>query len=67
MVRTPGDILGNDKMLQLIFEGYAVVPMKPTDAIIKWMEKTADGPGRGFAEFYSMLMNIATGETAETD
>ena len=33
MTRTPAQIIGNDRLLQLIFEGYAVVPVKPTDAM----------------------------------
>lgn len=67
MARTPGQIIGSDALLQLIFEGYAVVPVKVTDAMREQMAKIADGPGRSYDEYWSMMVNTASGETAESD
>ena len=33
-MRTPEQIIGKDALTQLVFEGYAVVPTKPTDAML---------------------------------
>jgi hypothetical protein len=32
--RTPEQIIGKDRLLQLIFEGYVVVPAEPTPAMM---------------------------------
>jgi hypothetical protein len=34
MARTPEQIIGKDALLQLIFEGYVVVPAKPTEEML---------------------------------
>jgi hypothetical protein len=67
MSRSPGQIIGNDRMIRLIFEGYAIVPTKLTDAMRDKMIKIADGPGRSYEEYWAMILNVATGEKAETD
>ena len=36
-MRTPEQIIGKDRFLQLVFEGYRVVPLKPTDAMLSAM------------------------------
>jgi hypothetical protein len=33
-MRTPEQIIGKDALLQLTFEGYAVVPVEPTDDML---------------------------------
>ena len=33
-MRTPRDIIGDDAVTQLAFEGYAVVPIKPTKEMV---------------------------------
>lgn len=34
-MRTPRQIIGDDRYEQLVFEGYAVVPFEPTEAMLK--------------------------------
>ena len=34
-MRTVDEIIGKDAHLQLVFEGYAVVPVKPTDRMVE--------------------------------
>jgi len=67
MPRTPGQIIGSDALLQLIFEGYAVVPVKVTDIMREKMAQIEDGPGRSYDEYWSMMVSTASGETAEQD
>lgn len=43
--RTPKQIIGSDALIQLAFEGYAVVPVEPTQAMIKAAAKSMS-PGR---------------------
>lgn len=66
MVRTPAQIIGNDRLMQLIFEGYAVVPAKPTDAMREKMAQIADGPDRSYDEYWHMMVSAACGEIAES-
>lgn len=33
-MRTPEQIIGKDALLQLVFEGYMVVPSEPTDEML---------------------------------
>ena len=33
-MRSPEEIIGQDALTQLIFEGYAVVPAEPTDEMV---------------------------------
>ena len=33
-MRTPRQIIGSDAFTQLVFEGYAVVPIEPTDEMM---------------------------------
>lgn len=42
MVRTPEQIIGRDRLLQLVFEGYAVVPVEPTQKMLD--EVCCDSP-----------------------
>lgn len=42
MARTPAQIIGHDALTQLIFEGYAVVPAQPTEAMIAAAETALD-------------------------
>lgn len=65
MARTPSQIIGRDRLLQLIFEGYAVVPAKPTDAMRERMAKIADGPLRSYDEYWAEMIDTATAESAE--
>lgn len=38
--RTPAQIIGHDRLAQLVFEGYVVVPAEPTEAMFAaaWKE-----------------------------
>lgn len=54
-------------MLQLFFEGYAVVPVKVTDAMREEMTRIADGPSRSYDEYWSMMIDTASGQMAESD
>jgi len=65
--RTPAQIIGNDALLQLIFEGYAVVPAKLTDAMRERMVYIADGPVRTYDEYWSSMLDAAGEQTAVTD
>lgn len=64
--RTPAQIIGNDLVLQLIFEGYAIVPAKVTDAMRERMAHIADGPSRSYDEYWSSMLEVAAAEKAET-
>ena len=66
-MRTPGQIIGRDGLLQLIFEGYAVVPFRVNDAMREEMARIADGPLRSYDEYWSMMVNVACGQKAETE
>lgn len=65
--RTPTQIIGNDRVLQLIFEGYIIVPIKLTDAMRDAMAKIADGPLRSYEEYWSAMIDVAGAEKAETE
>lgn len=41
--RTPEQIIGKDALVQLIFEGYAVVPAEPTEAMCRAGESSKGG------------------------
>lgn len=64
--RTPAQIIGNDCVLQLIFEGYAIVPAKVTDAMRERMAHISDGPTRTYDEYWSAMLEVASSEKAET-
>lgn len=64
--RTPAQIIGNDRLLQLIFEGYAVVPAKLTDAMRERMAHIADGPLRTYEEYWSSMLDAASNQVADT-
>jgi len=63
--RSPSDIIGRDRVLQLIFEGYAIVPIKLTEAMDERMAKIADGPLRSHAEVWSEMLDAALVELPE--
>jgi hypothetical protein len=64
--RTPAQIIGNDRVTQLIFEGYAIVPIKVTDAMRERMAEIADGPVRTYDEYWSAMIDVATAEKSTT-
>lgn len=64
-MRTPAQIIGNDRVVQLIFEGYVVVPAKLTDAMRDRMAKIADGPLRSYQEYWSEMLDVAGSEKPE--
>ena len=64
MSRTPPQIIGNDRVSQLIFEGYVIVPAKVSPAMDECMAKIADGPLREHQEYWSMMIDVAMGEMA---
>lgn len=63
--RTPAQIIGNDRVSQLIFEGYAVVPVKLTDAMRERMAYIADGPLRTYDEYWKAMLETAEAATAD--
>lgn len=63
--RTPSQIIGYDRILQLIFEGYAVVPAKVTDAMRERMGHIDDGPVRTYDEYWSAMLAVAVEELAD--
>ena len=65
--RTPAQIIGNDRVAQLIFAGYAIVPINLTDVMRETMVKIADGPLRSYEEYWSVMVATASGERAETE
>ena len=65
--RTPAQIIGNDRLLQLIFEGYAVVPARLTDAMRERMALIADGPVRTYDEYWSAMLDEAGKQRANSE
>ncbi len=59
MARTPEQIIGKDRMAQLAFEDYAVVPVKLTDGMRERMAHIADGPVRTYDEYWSEMLDAA--------
>jgi hypothetical protein len=66
MPRTPAQIIGNDRVAQLIFEGYAIVPAKLTDAMREKMAYIADGPLQTYDEYWSTILDTAAGQKVES-
>ena len=65
-MRTPRQILGNDDFEQLVFEGYAVVPAKPTpDAVGAWWRCLNEG-GSDY-DAYNALVAVASGDKRPED
>ena len=65
--RTPAQIIGNDRVAQLIFAGYAIVPINLTDVMRETMAKIADGPLRSYEEYWSAMVATASGERSEQE
>lgn len=67
-MRTPEQIIGKDRLVQLIFEGYAVMPIEPTEAMSVngglAFEDAAFGEGKlvfeAAADAYRMMVKVAT-------
>jgi hypothetical protein len=77
--RTPEQIIGHDRLTQLIFEGYAVVPREATDEMMNAGVETAGRtprphwPGAGrpgygqIRETWRAMLAAANGEIVKTE
>lgn len=60
--RTPEQIIGRDRLLQLTFEGYAVVPVKPTQAMLDEVtssEGIEPFTDKTMTEIYQTMVDVA--------
>lgn len=68
-LRSPEQIIGKDRLLQLIFEGYVVVPADPTPEMIsvgvESMEPRAAHQHFAVENIYRRMCRVANGETAQ--
>lgn len=73
--RTPEQIIGKDRLLQLIFEGYVVVPAKPTEAMLDAAAREKDRVNNEFPsgesgpaidpqgdDYWRVMISAANGE-----
>jgi len=67
VTRTPAQIIGNDHVSQLIFEGYVIVPAKVTEAMAERMAQIEDGPARTYQEYWTAMLDVASGEKVPLD
>ena len=65
-MRKPKAIIGDDHLMQLIFEGYAVVPAEPTpNAVGAWWR--CKNSGGSDYDAYRALVAVASGEKRPED
>jgi hypothetical protein len=55
-MRTPEQIIGRDRLTQLTFEGYAVVPIQPSEAMLERLSEIGDGPELSGAEVWGYML-----------
>jgi hypothetical protein len=60
--RTPDQIIGIDALMQLIFEGYAVVPTEPTHKMIHsvWLQPLGERRFNGHVSKETEVVNTDT-------
>lgn len=65
-MRDPRTIIGDDRATQLVFEGYAIVPVEPTpDAVGAWW-RCKNGGGSDY-DAYRALIAVASGSKRPED